>query len=211
MTTRFPAPAAKARRVLRPALAVLALAACAVPLAGCLGAPKIEDRWTRIDLASANHTPGQAVAPGVRDSVAVVARITYRAIVTGYAVAELRASATLTGGDVTLSPDASREPMAYDIDRILANSVSVGRAVRPITGWDHLVQTLPLSFGAVPPASVDTTGATAGLFLLCYLGSGERIELRDGSDSIAVTPFPSAQYQILPVGMKLTLGTTPAP
>lgn len=188
MTQPHRAWATRARRASRRAAALLALAACTASLAGCLGAPKIEDRWTRIDLASANHAPGQSVPPGVRDSVMLVARITYRAIVTGYAVAELRASGSVANGDVTLSPDASREPMAYDIDRILANSVSVGRTVHPITGWDHLVQTLPMSFAAVPPASVDTTGATSGLFLLCYLGSGEEIELRDGSDSIAITP-----------------------
>lgn len=211
MTNVLPVPAAKARRSFRRALAVLALAVSAAPLAGCLGEPKIEDRWTRIDLASANHSPGQAVTPGARDSIAVVATITYRSILTGFAVAELRASNTVPSGTVTLAPDASREPMAYDIDRILASSVSVGRAVRPITGWDHLVQTLPLSFSAVPPASLDSTGATSGLFLLCYLGSGEEIELRDGSDSIAITPFVSTQYRILPVGMKLTLATVPTP
>jgi len=211
VTMRFPVPAARSRRSFRRAVAALALAAGAMALAGCLGAPKIEDRWTRLDFASANHSPGQAVAPGVRDSIALVARITYRSILTGYAVAELRASNTVTNGAVTLAPDASREPMAYDIDRILASSVSVGRAVHPITGWDHLVQTLPLSFGAVPPASLDSTGATAGLFLLCYLGSGEEIELQDGSDSIAITPFVSTQYQVLPVGMKLTLATAPTP
>ncbi len=211
MTHLRTAPAAAARRAFRRAVALLALAAGASPLAGCLGEPKLEDRWTRIDLASASHGPGEAVAPGVRDSITVVANITYRAILTGYAVAELRASSTLANGSVTLAPDASREPMALDVDRILANSVSVGRAVRPVTGWDHLVQTLPLSFGAVPPAALDTTGATSGLFLLCYLGSGEEIEMRDGSDSIAITPFPSAQYRILPVGLKLTLAGTPTP
>ena len=211
MTTAVPVPAAKARRGIRRALAVLALAAGAAPLAGCLGEPKIEDRWTRLDFASANHVPGQALAPGVRDSFSVVANITYRSILTGFAVAELRASSTLSNGSVTLDPGASREPMAYDIDRILSNSVSVGRAVRPVTGWDHLIQTLPLSFGAVPPASLDSTGAAPGLFLLCYLGSGEEIELRDGSDSIAITPFVSTQYRILPVGMKLTLATAPTP
>lgn len=211
MTCSSPAPAAKARRTFRRALTALAPAACAFALAGCLGEPKLEDRWTRIDFASANHTAGQAVTPGVSDSFAVVANVTYRRILTGFAVAELRASNTVANGTVTLAPDASREPMAYDIDRILANSVSVGRAVRPVTGWDHLIQTLPLSFRATPPASVDTTGATSGLFLLCYLGSGVEIELPDGSDSIAITPFPSAQYQVLPVGLKLTLGTAPTP
>jgi hypothetical protein len=211
LTTLLAVPAAPARRLVRRAAAALALAACALPVAGCLGAPEIEDRWTRIDLESANHAPNQAVTPGVRDSVAITARITYRSILTGFAVAELRASNTVANGSVTLDPDASREPMAYDIDRILANSVSVGRTVRPVTGWDHLVQTLDLSFAAVPPASIDTTGATSGLFLLCYLGSGEEIELRDGSDSIAITPFVSTEYRILPVGMKLTLGAVPAP
>lgn len=203
--------APEARRPARRALAALALAGCALTAGGCLGEPKIEDRWTIIDIASSNHTPGQAVTPGVRDSISLVARITYRSILTGYAVAELRASSTVPNGAVTLSPDASREPMAYDIDRILANSVSAGRTVRPVTGWDHLIQTLDLSFAAVPPATVDTTGTTTGLFLLCYLGSGEEIELANGQDSIAITPFVSTQYQILPVGMKLTLAPVPTP
>jgi hypothetical protein len=203
--------ASTAGRRARRAAALLVLAAALPALAGCLGKPTIEDRWTRIDLVSSNHTQGEAVAPGVRDSIALVARITYRSILTGYAVAELRASNTVPSGTVTLAPDADRPMMASDIDRILAGSVSVGRVVRPFTGWDHLVQTMPLSFAAVPPAMVDTSGATSGLFLLCYLGSGERIELRDGSDSIAVTPYVSSAYQILPVGMKLSLATVPVP
>lgn len=197
----------RARRAAASALLVMAV----LPLVGCLGKPEIQDRWTRIDMVSANHAPDQPVPPGVRDSIDVVARITYRNIITGYAVAELRASATVANGAVTLSPDADRLRMATDIDRILANSTSVGRVVRPFTGWDHLVQTMDLSFAAVPPASVDTTGATSGLFLLCYLGSGEKIELRDGTDSIAVTPYVSSQYEILPVGLKLTLSPVPLP
>ena len=211
MRTLHPVPALTARRFVRRAAAVLALAACALPLSGCFDAPKIEDRWTRIDLEGANHVPNQFVTPGVRDSIALTATIIYRSILTGYAVAELRASSTIGNGSVVLHPDAKREPMALDIDRILANSVSVGRVVRPVTGWDHLMQTLDLSFAAVPPASVGTGGATSGLFLLCYLGSGEEIELSDGSDSVAITPFVSTQYQILPVGMKLTLATAPTP
>jgi hypothetical protein len=202
---------ATAGRRARRAAALLVLAAAALPLASCLGKPEVEDRWTLIEIVSANHTPGQAVTPGARDSIAMVARVTYRSILTGYAVAELRASNTVANGTVTLAPDADRPTMASDIDRILANSVSAGRVVRAVTGWDHLVQTMDLSFAAVPPASLDTTGATSGLFLLCYLGSGERIELRDGSDSIAVTPFLSSQYQILPVGMKLALAPVPQP
>lgn len=211
MTTPHAIPAAAIRRLVRRVAALLALAACALPISGCFDKPEIQDRWTRIDLEGANHVPNQAVTPGVSDSIALTATIIYRSILTGYAVAELRASSTLANGAVTLHPDASREPMAYDIDRILANSVSVGRVVRPITGWDHLVQTLDLSFSAVPPGSMGPTGAPSGLFLLCYLGSGDKIELQDGSDSVAITPFVSTQYQVLPVGMKLKLVGSPTP
>jgi len=210
MTPRVIAPATMRRRG-RRVVAWMALAALVLPVSGCFDAPEIQDRWTRIDLEGANHVPNQAVTPGVPDSIAITATIIYRSILTGYAVAELRASTTLANGAVTLHPDASREPMAYDIDRILANSVSLGRVVRPVTGWDHLMQTLDLSFSAVPPASMGPTGAPAGLFLVCYLGSGTEIELQDGSDSVAITPYVSTQYQILPVGMKLTLAGSPTP
>jgi len=40
-----------------------------------------------------------------------------------------------------------------------------------------------------------------GLFLLCYLGSGVKLELPSGADSIVVTPYNSSAYEILPVGM----------
>jgi hypothetical protein len=51
-------------------------------------------------------------------------------------------------------------------------------------------------------------GAPVGVFLLVYLGSGQKIERIDGSDTLIVTPFKAAQYQILPVGVTLAL---PAP
>jgi len=188
--------------------ALLVLLLLAAPLlGGCLEAPTIEDRWTRVDLVSASLQPGQVIAPGVRESVVVSADITYRRIVTGYCVAELRASGTLLPADVTLDPKAERTTMAADIDRILANSTSVGRVARAVTGWDHLIQRLNLSFAAVAPATVmDSTAVpTSGLFFLIYMGSGQRIELPSGAESIFVTPFNSSQYQILPIGMKLAL------
>jgi len=143
------------------------------------------------------------------DSIHVDARITYRRIVTGYFVAELRASATLGPASVNLHPDAPRVPMANDVDAVLANSVSVGRAVYPVTGWDHLIQPVSLDFLAMPQAVVDSAGvsigATSGLFLVCYLGSGVKIERPGFADSIAVTPFPSAPNELLPVGMELSV------
>ena len=184
-------------------------------LAGCLGRPGIVDRWTRIDLLGANVQNMQTVTPGARDSIAVSADIYYRAIVTGYCVAELRVSGTVPPGAVDIAPDAPRDVMAGDIDNVLAHSVSVGRAIRPITGWDHLIQHLDLSFAGVVPGvmtdSLAPSGAPVGAFLLVYLGSGDKIERLDGSDTVIVTPFNSTAYQILPIGVSLALpGAGPA-
>ena len=179
---------------------------CAAPLVGCLGKPEIEDRWTRIDVTASSVRPYQAMPPG-SVPITVGADITYRAILTGFAVAELRASSTVSGTSVRIDPDADRERMAYDIDRILANSVTMGRMTRAVTGWDHLIQHIDFSFTGTVPATLDSAGVPlgppTGLFLLCYIGSGAKLRLANGTDSIVVTPFPSGTYQILPVGMEI--------
>jgi len=197
-----------ARTWLRATGRLLPLVTLAALTSGCLGEPEIEDRWTRLDLESASLTPYQALPVGSAPVVNVRAAITYRSIITGFVVAELRASSTITPAEVTVHPDASRLPMAQDIDRILANSVTLGRATRAVTGWDHLIQRLDLSFAGVVPAVIDTAGAAPGsVFLLCYLGEGEEVERQDGTDTLIVTPFDSMQYQILPIGMEFGLGT----
>jgi len=94
--------------------------------------------------------------------------------------------------------------MATDMDRLLATSVSMGREARAVTGWDHLIQHIDFAFtGDVPGSVTDSvgTGPAVGLFLVCYLGSGVKIERNDGTDTVIVTPYPSAPYQILPVGL----------
>jgi hypothetical protein len=53
------------------------------------------------------------------------------------------------------------------------------------------------------PAATDSSAH--GLFLLCYLGSGQKVELQGGGDTIIVTPFVSEPTQILPVGMELAV------
>ena len=136
--------------------------------------------------------------------VSVRASITYRSILTGFAIAELRTSPTIAPDQVAVHPGAPRVRMASDIDSILVNSVSVGRATRAVTGWDHLIQTIDFAFTGTVPA--DTSGTPAGLYLVCYLGSGIEIELPNGQDSLIVTPFPSAPYEILPVGIELSAG-----
>ena len=189
----------------RVVAAGLACALLAPGLTGCLEAPKLEDRWTRVDMTGASLAPAQSVTAGSQIPVQVSGDIYYRRIVTGYAVAELRASSSVPRTSVNLAPNAPRLRMAQDIDRILLNSVSLGRQVRPITGWDHLIQRVDFSFAAAVPAAGDSSmSAGGGVYLLCYLGSGVKIELPSGVDSIAVTPFNSEASEILPVGMGFT-------
>jgi hypothetical protein len=189
------------RRLAAAAVAIATVAA----LAGCLDEPGIEERWTRLDLEQASVSPAAPLAAGTQP-VTVRASITYRRIVTGFAVFELRASGRVSPASVTLGADAPRLAMARDIDSLLANSVSVGRATRAVTGWDHLIQTLELRFDAAVPAVLDSSGAGGGgLFLVCYLGSGDEMERPDGTDTLVVTPFPSEPHRLLPVGLELAV------
>ncbi|HET9328281.1 MAG TPA: hypothetical protein VFQ05_16055 [Candidatus Eisenbacteria bacterium] len=165
-------------------------------LAGCFDEPEIEDRWTRVDVVASSVAPFQNFSAGSAESITVRAKITFRRILTGYAVVELRAS-TIPASAVALHPDAPRVPMAGDIDNILANSVSCGRATRAVTGWDHLIQTVNLGFTGQVPATA------SGLFLIGYLADGDEIELSNGADSLVITPYASTPYEILPVGMEL--------
>jgi hypothetical protein len=192
----------------RARAAHLACAALALASAGCLDEPKLEDRWTRVDMIGASLAPAQPVSAGSVIPVQVSSDIYYRRILTGYAVAELRASTSLTPGMLLLNPGADRLRMATDMDRLLATSASMGREARAFTGWDHLIQHIDFSFtGEVPATVTDSlgTGPTAGLFLVCYLGSGVRVELPSGADTVIVTPYPSTPYQVLPVGLPLTV------
>ena len=170
---------------------------------GCFDEPSIEDRWTRVDVTSSSLTPNQVVPPSTSQTITVGADITYRRIVTGFAVAELRASSSVTAASVVVAPESPRVTMAQDIDRILASSVTMGREARAVTGWDHLIQHIDFTFTGTTPAASDSMAR--GLFLLVYMGSGEKIELQGGRDSIVVTPFLSEPMQILPVGMELSV------
>jgi len=193
---------------MRTVVACSAGATLALVLAGCLDAPKIEDRWTRVDMAGASLAPSQPVTAGSTIPVLVSSDIYYRRILTGYAVAELRASTSISPGMLQMNPNADRLQMATDMDRLLATSVSMGREARAFTGWDHLIQHMDFAFTGVVPGTVTDsvgTGPTAGLFLVCYLGSGVKVERQDGTDTVIVTPYTSSPYQILPVGLSVTV------
>ena len=186
----------------RTGAAGVLLVAIALAVAGCFDAPKIEDRWTRVDLLGSNLATGTALPLGSADSITASVDVIYRRILTGYAVAELRSS-SVPVTSVALAPNAPRVPMAQNIDVILQSSVTRGRAVRAVTGWDHLIQHIDFSFVGTVPATVDS--ASAGLFLLCYLGSGVKIERPGQADTVVVTPYTSQPYQILPVGLELAV------
>jgi len=200
-------PGIGARRGVATA-AALAWTLLVLASAGCLDEPKLEDRWTRVDMSGASLAPSQSVPAGSTIPVQVASDIYYRRILTGYAVAELRASTTLSAATLQLDPNADRLKMANDMDRLLATSVSMGREARAVTGWDHLIQHIDFSFTGVVPGTVTDsvgTGPTAGLFLVCYLGSGVKVERQDGTDTVIVTPYASSPYQILPVGLSVTV------
>jgi len=189
----------------RAAGALVAVLIAATTGSGCFDEPEIEDRWTRVDLDGATILPAGGPAPGAPCSVSVRATITYRAIVTGFSVTELRAS-SIPPTSVVLGPDADRVLMAASVDSLLARSVTRGRSVRAITGWHHLIQPFDVGFSGTAPAGPDSTGAAQWLYLVSYLGSGEEIELQGGRDSIVVTPFASTTMQILPIGMPVGVG-----
>jgi hypothetical protein len=165
----------------------------------CLGEPEIDERWTKVEFLDASPQSGQSVQAAQSVDVSVKSRITYRRILTGFLVAEVRYSDTVTPASVALDPARHTLESAQIVDLVLANSVTAGRATRPVTGWDHLMQDFSLSFTAQVPDSA-TSG---GLYLLLYMGEGEEIELQDGRDSLIVTPFVSTDYEVLHTGFAL--------
>ena len=190
-----------------------AVAALALVTAGCLGEPELEDRWTRVDTENESVQVIAAGSGGVACSVSVRTIVTYRRILTGFAVSELRAT---TAVPVTaFANDDDRLAMAQSIDLLLQNSVGLGRATRAVTGWDHLIQTIPMQFVGGVPTVFDTTtfapGVPVNLFLVSYLADGEEIELPDGSDSLVITPMISTDREVLPIARAIDPATLGMP
>src|SRR3979409_2708166 len=108
-------PKGSAGAAVRPWRRVLVLALGLGLLAGCLGAPEIQDRWTRVDLLSSNLAARQAITPGAVTALSMSTPITYPPILPGFAFADLRASSATSAASVILDPNAPREQMALDI------------------------------------------------------------------------------------------------
>lgn len=196
-------------RLTRPRASAAAGLATALALAcgGCLGEPPLDERWTLLEFASAAPGVGTVVPADQSISVSVRGRITYRAIRTGFVVAELRYSDVLSPAMVSLDPQENTLENAQTIEYILANSVTAGRSTRAVTGFDHLVQEVDLGFSAPMPAGLTAAAGDSALsrslFLVLYLGDGEEVELPAGRDSLVVTPFSVEDSQVLFTGYPL--------
>ena len=191
------------------------LAVAAVLLPGCLGEPPIEERWTLLEVLDGPDV--SSVTPGTTTPISLNARITFRELLTGFVIAEVRASETLTVDDVNFQNHDDPLGMARDVDRILAESTSLGFAARAVTGFPHLMQDIPLTINAgLPPptpngAVADSiaaagVGPATGIFLLVYFGDVEDVELSNGTEVQVVTPWPSEPNEILSAGVELVQG-----
>lgn len=177
----------------------------AVLLGGCLEAPTVEEEWTRVEILSASPTTPDALVGGSDVPLEVRARITYRELLTGFLVADLRSS-TVAPSDVDLEDDPEDKEdgldVARDVDLIIQNSTSLAVEAMPITGFDHLIQEATLTFDASVPA----TAAGTPLYLLVYFSSDvEELEDDNGNelDSLLVTPTLSTERDILSAGLPI--------
>jgi len=184
---------------------VCLLAVCA----GCLGEPEIDERWTLLEITGSDPVPGEVVAANQTLAVSMSTMITYRDIRTGFLVAEVRYSDSLSLSALNLDVDDHNEDMTGRIEQVLNNSVTAGRGVKAVTGFDHLEQRINFAFDAIVPADMFTGSAdevaNRGLFLVLYLAEGDEIEQEDGSDSLVVTPFAASQYELLYTGFGLNV------
>jgi hypothetical protein len=174
---------------------------------GCLDEPEIDERWTLLEFLAADPAPGQTVAGTGAVAVTVSGRITYRAIRTGFLVIEARYSPTLNAAAAALDPEEHTLATARRVAQVLDNSVSAGRGIKAVTGFDHLMQQVDLEFDAMIPADLFTGSpdsvAGRGMFLVMYLAEGDEIEVEGGRDSLVVTPFDVEATEVLFTGFAL--------
>jgi len=128
------------------------LAACV----GCLGEPEIDERWTLLEITESDPRPGEALSASQTLAMTVSSLITYRDIRTGFLVAEVRYSDSLGPSALNLDMDDHNEEMTGRVEQVLNNSVTAGRGVKAVTGFDHLEQRINFAFDAIIPAGMFT-------------------------------------------------------
>ena len=208
--TRKSIPVSRLQVLLGPCLVLLALPGL-LAVSGCLDEPEIDERWTLVEFLSTDPVPGQDLDADQPLTVEVAGQITYRAIRTGFLVAEVRFSDNLGPANMVLDPDDQTLHTAHQVEQILNNSITAGRGTKAVTGFDHLMQRVDFAFDAFVPSELfggdPDSAAYRGLFLVLYLAEGEEIELEDGRDSLVVTPMPVDEFEVLYTGFVLDLLT----
>jgi hypothetical protein len=188
-------------------------------LGGCLGDPPIEERWTLLEVVRAGPTDANAYAGTAAIPVEARVRITFREVLTGFVVVEVRQSDTITASDTAFDRRGRHLDVARDVDFVLANSTSLGFATHPVTGFDHLVREVELSFDASPaqdtgrspsPSESLSPRAVSGLFLLVYFSDDvEEVEIAPGEEIEIVHPVLSTEMDILSTGLELVPVSAP--
>lgn len=162
---------------------------------GCLGEPDVDDRWTRLDVLAPDPV---AMIEG--ETLNVTGAITYRTILTGDVIAELRISDVVGYDAVNLTPEADRMGVLEDVELILSNSQTVESAFFRVTGWDHLIQELQFQFDA---SALPTDLGAGGMYVILYFGTVDDMELPDGSEVTVIEAADFRESEILPTGVEI--------
>lgn len=172
--------------------------AIALFAAGCLEAPELEDRWTRLDVVGISTQSNAPTKWGEPVVIHARGRVTYRAVLTGAVAMELRYSDGIGFADVQLEEDADRLAMTADIEHILEGSTVLAAASQPVTGFHKLIQEIEFELEATLPPGPD-----GGLFVIFYFGEEEEVEGPGGEMETVVRPIEFEAREVLPGGREL--------
>lgn len=184
-------------------------------LAGCLGDPPIQERWTHLEMIGVAAPDSADLRSGDTATIRLDGRVTFRRLVTGFLVGEVRVASDLTVDSLALD-DEDLVLASESVDRLLRRSTSVARSVKALAGFPQLRRTVPMEFQVrVPATPAPTEGAPANpapsVFLVLYMGDGEEVELADGRDSLVVRPFDTHEHEVLAQGRPLVFHPEPTP
>ncbi|MEZ4650279.1 MAG: hypothetical protein R3E97_16145 [Candidatus Eisenbacteria bacterium] len=169
-------------------------------LGGCLGAPEIEDQWTRLDVV---EVESGAIDPVTDEAgLRVRGRITFRSILTGSLIMEIRSSETLGAKDVDLRDEADRLVTTRQIQTLLESTGASGGSSRAVTGFDRLIQEVDFYF----PGGVPAAPAGGAVFAVFYFGDVEEVREPGGGETVVITARDFESEHILPGAYVLAEG-----
>jgi hypothetical protein len=178
--------------------------------AGCLEKPPIEERWSNVRIDSQSVGDTTPLSPGDSTRVRVKTSVRFEDLITGFVVAELRASQSLSYEDIGF--DSIEDPIVESelVEQIISQSIPAGRATRATVGFPQLIRRFDFDFDVRIPTIVAGSydppgGNTQSLFLVVYLAEGDEVRLATGQDSLVVDPFLTQDMQVLHKGLAIPL------